>query len=81
MVQERMHRILHHWFQYCSYFTLTLCYLHKDLHSLEFKQPDFQGAHYVKTALLEVTDGLCRAELSATLSSTQYFSQMLISGV
>lgn len=53
--------------------TLTQCYLHKDLCSLELQQSGFWAAHSIKTALLEVTEGLCCAELRAASSSSPEF--------
>lgn len=45
---------------------LTQCCSHKDLHSPELHQFGFGAARSIKTALLEVTKGLCRVELKAT---------------
>lgn len=60
-------------FWHCFYLTLTQCYLHKDLCSLELQQSGFGAAHSIKTALLEVTEGLCCAELRAVSTSSPEF--------
>lgn len=68
-----MYRIHQLWLKHCFYLTLNQCYLHKDLCSLELQQSGFRAAHSIKTALLEVTEGLCWAELTATSSFSLVF--------
>lgn len=70
-----MHCIHHIWlFVLLWFFTSTQYDLHKDLCSLELKQSLCRAACSIKTALLEVTKGLCWAGLIAS-SFLQYSSQ------
>lgn len=56
------------------FWNLTQCSSHKDLPSPELHQFGFRAARSIKTALLEVTKGLCRTELKATSFPSPLFT-------